>query len=144
MRLAFSLIVSLLLFLLPAAADKRVTLFIGNSAYANFVALPNASTYALAMTKKLQGLGFEVVVGVDLDLETMQQRLQKFKQKLPESDIAALFYSGHGFDVRGTTFLVPVNAKLTGDADVKTQTMTLAKAMAAMSRVARVKLVFID
>lgn len=144
MRLAFSLVLSILLFVSSAAAEKRVALVIGNSAYANFVALPNASNDALAMAKKLQGLGFEVVVGVDVDLQAMQQRLQEFEQKLPDSDIAALFYSGHGFDVKGNSFLVPVNAKLTGDADVKMQTVTLNAAIAAMSRLAQVKLVLID
>jgi uncharacterized caspase-like protein len=144
MRLALGFVLSLLLFVSAAHADKRVALVIGNSAYANFVALPNASNDALAMTKKLQELGFEVVVGIDVDLQAMKQRLQEFEQKLPDSDIAALFYSGHGFQIKSTAFIVPIDSNLGSDPNLNAQAISVTAATAAMSRLARVKLVFLD
>jgi uncharacterized caspase-like protein len=144
MRLALGFILLLLLFVLPAAADKRVALVIGNSSYTSFVALPNATTDAKAMAEKLQGLGFEVIVGVDLDMKAMQQRLKDFEQKLPDSDVAALFYSGHGFLINSTSFVVPIDAVLKQAADIKTEAIAVSTAIAAMTRLARINLVFLD
>ncbi len=144
MRLAFAFVISLLLFVSPAQAEKRVALVIGNSSYTSFVALPNATSDAKAMAEKLRGLGFEVIVGVDLDMKALQQRLKDFEQKLPDSDIATLFYSGHGFQIKNSPYIVPIDAILKEAADIKTQAMTVASAIAAMTSLARVKLVFLD
>jgi uncharacterized caspase-like protein len=144
MRLTLSLLLSLLLFTSTAFAETRVALVIGNSSYANSIALPNASNDALAMAKKFQDLGFEVVVGIDVDRKAMLERLKEFEQKLPGSDVAALFYSGHGFQVRSTNFLVPIDAKLDKKADVKAQTITLTAALNIMAKSAGAKLVFMD
>jgi uncharacterized caspase-like protein len=144
MRLALSFVLSLLLFVSTAAADKRVALVIGNSSYASFVALPNATSDAKAMAEKLQGLGFDVILGVDLDMKAMQQRLRDFEQKLPDSDIAALFYSGHGFQIKSTSFIVPIDATLKDAAHIKAEALTVSAAIAAMTSLARMKLVFLD
>jgi uncharacterized caspase-like protein len=144
MRLALGFVLSLLLFVSTAAADTRVALVIGNSSYSSFVALPNATSDAKAMAEKLQGLGFDVILGVDLDMKAMQQRLRDFEQKLPDSDIAALFYSGHGFQVNSTSFIVPIDATLKDAADIKAEAVTVSSAIAAMTSLARIKLVFLD
>jgi uncharacterized caspase-like protein len=144
MRLAFAFVLSLLLFVSAAHAEKRVALVIGNSSYTSFVALPNATSDAKAMAEKLQGLGFEVIVGVDLDMKATQQRFKDFEQKLPDSDIAALFYSGHGFQIKNGPYIVPIDATLKEAADIKTQAVSVTSAIAAMTSLARVKLVFLD
>jgi uncharacterized caspase-like protein len=144
MRLALGFVLSLLLFVSAAAADKRVALVIGNSSYTSFVALPNATGDAKAMAEKLQGLGFDVIVGVDLDMKALQQRLKDFEQKLPDSDIAALFYSGHGFQIKNTPYIVPIDATLKAAADIKTEAMTVTSAIASMTNLAKIKLVFLD
>jgi uncharacterized caspase-like protein len=144
MRLALGFVLSLWLFVSAAHADKRVALVIGNSSYTSFVALPNATSDAKAMAEKLQGLGFDVIVGGDLDMKAMQQRLKDFEQKLPDSDIAVLFYSGHGFQIKNTPYIVPIDATLKAAADIKTEAMTVTSAIASMTSLAKIKLVFLD
>ena len=85
----------------PALADKRLALVIGNSAYKNAPTLKNPSNDASDMAAALERLGFEVIRGVDLDYQGMRTSVRRFSEKLPSSDVALLFYAGHGLQVAG-------------------------------------------
>ena len=80
----------------PAAAEKRVALVIGNSAYQHTAALKNPSNDATDMAATLQQLGFDVIDGNDLTKEEMEQRIRAFAAKLAGADVGLFFYAGHG------------------------------------------------
>nr|MEC9417184.1 caspase family protein [Pseudomonadota bacterium] len=98
----------LLLSLTSAHAERRVALVIGNSGYANVAELKNPYNDAKGMSDKLTDLGFDVVTGLDLSLRDMRQTVREFIKKLDNADLALFFYAGHGIQVNGENYLVPV------------------------------------
>src|SRR4051794_13666132 len=83
----------------PAAAEKRVALVIGNAAYRNTVTLKNPVNDAGDLARSLGDLGFEVVLGTDLDFQGMRRSLSQFSTKIQGADLALFFYAGHGVQV---------------------------------------------
>lgn len=115
MRLAGVVVVSLALWSLTAvaaSADKRVALVIGNSAYVHAPPLANPRNDAADMAAKLKELGFEVVVGLDLDKAGMERRIRQFAESMADARMALFFYAGHGLQVAGKNYLVPTDAAL--------------------------------
>ncbi|HEX2448692.1 MAG TPA: caspase family protein [Methyloceanibacter sp.] len=102
---------------LPAHAEKRVALVIGNSAYQHTAPLRNPSNDASDMAEKLRALGFEVIDGTNLSKSEMESRIRTFATKLSGADVGLFFYAGHGMQVDGKNFLAPVDASLKSDAD---------------------------
>ena len=115
----------LLLELAPAeAATRRVALVIGNSRYVNAPQLANPGNDArlIAQTLTLQQVGFTLVGGgplLDLDKARFESAVRKFGEALQGADVALFYYSGHGMQVSGTNWLVPVDAKLTRPQDLE-------------------------
>jgi Caspase domain/Domain of unknown function (DUF4189) len=108
----------------PAAAEKRVALVIGNSAYQNVARLDNPRNDAALMGETLVGLGFTLVGGraqLDLDKASMDIAVQNFGRQIQGADVALFYYAGHGVQVSGSNFLVPVSANPTREADVDFQ-----------------------
>ncbi len=128
----------------PAHAEKRVALVIGNSAYRNAPELANPRNDAADMAARLSQLGFSVTQGQDLDLAGMRATVRDFVQQLPGADIAALFYAGHGLQVNGVNYLVPVDAKLAGQDDLEFEAMTMDLVLTSMERNAKVNLIILD
>src|ERR1700746_594944 len=128
-----------------AVADKRVAFVVGNGAYKNVAQLPNPPIDAKAMAGVLRNVGFEVVEGVNLTRDKMTEKLLDFGKKAEGADVAVFYYAGHGIAVNGTNYLLPVDADLKSEADVKLGAainvdLTLEQTMAD----AKVKLVFLD
>jgi hypothetical protein len=98
--------------LLPstANADRRVALVVGNSAYQNAVQLPNPERDAKAVADKLRKLGFVVVEGYDLSHDGFEDTIKDFSKAVRGADIGMFFYAGHGMQVNGRNYLVPVDA----------------------------------
>jgi hypothetical protein len=108
----------------PALADKRVALVIGNSAYVNVPRLTNPANDARLMADTLRKLGFTLVGGgaqVDLSKSGFESALQQFSDALNGADVALFYYAGHGVQVRGSNYLVPVGANPTRESDVDLQ-----------------------
>jgi len=108
----------------PALADKRVALVIGNAAYQNITVLDNPRNDALLMANTLSGLGFTLVGGgaqLDLDKAGLDAAIQKFGRALTGAEVGLFYYAGHGMQLRGSNFLVPVGANPTREADVDFQ-----------------------
>jgi hypothetical protein len=85
----------------PAAAEKRVALVIGNSAYVKAVALPNPKNDALAIAVLLGKTGFDVVdVNTDLGAEAMRRALRDFSEQVRDADVAVVFYGARHGDER--------------------------------------------
>ena len=95
-----------------AVADQRVALVIGNGAYASVRALPNPPNDARAIAKSLRDIGFTVSEGVDLDRATMQKMTRDFLREAARAQIAVIYYAGHGIQIDGRNYLVPVDARL--------------------------------
>lgn len=100
------------------AAEKRVALVIGNSTYANATPLPNPVNDAGAIAKALTAAGFEVILGLDLDKPGFDGKVRDFASALDGADVALFFYAGHGLQVAGRNYLVPVDAKLQKERDL--------------------------
>lgn len=102
-----------------ARADKRVALVIGNGAYVNAPRLPNPPNDAQDVAAALKRTGFEVVLGVDLGKAAMDEAQIRFARVAREADVAIFYYSGHAMQMNGINYLMPVDAKLTDEADLR-------------------------
>jgi uncharacterized caspase-like protein len=108
----------------PAAAEKRVALVVGNSAYQNVRQLDNPRNDATLIAETLSGLGFTLVGGraqLDLDKTALDVDVQNFGRQIQGADVALFYYAGHGVQVNGSNYLVPVGANPTREADVDFQ-----------------------
>src|SRR5258706_7087223 len=128
-----------------AFADKRVAFVVGNGAYKNVAPLPNPAVAAKSMAKLLRNVGFDVVEGANLTGDKMTEKLLEFGKKAEGADVALFFYAGHGIAINGSNYLLPVDADLKSEMDVKLGAainvdVTLEQTMAD----AKVKLVFLD
>jgi uncharacterized caspase-like protein len=128
----------------PAAAEKRVALVIGNSAYQHTASLKNPSNDATDIATKLRALGFDVIDGTDLSKADMESRIRAFADKLQGSDVGLFFYAGHGLAADGRNFLAPVDAKLQSETDLDFEAVELSLVLKQMERNSRVSLVFLD
>ena len=125
------------------AAEKRVALVIGNSAYPN-ARLTNPFNDATGMVKALQGLGFEVIAGFDLTKSDMERRISEFAARLDDADVGLLFYAGHGLQVAQKNYLVPVDARLSDEASVDFEAIPVAFVRKPMELKAKKTLILLD
>ncbi len=119
MALSIFSIISALLIAQPALAEKRVALVVGNSTYQNVPRLGNPANDATAITATLKEAGFDVVDSRrDLKTSEMRRVLREFSDKARDADVAVVYYAGHGIEIDGTNYLIPVDATLERDLDV--------------------------
>jgi uncharacterized membrane protein YgcG len=141
----FLSLICMLFTLNVAKADRRVAFVVGNGAYKNVAQLPNPPVDAKAMAAVLRNVGFEVVEGTNLTRDKMTEKLLDFGKKAQGADIAVFFYAGHGIAISGTNYLLPIDADIKSEMDVKLGAainidLTLDQTMSD----AKVKLVFLD
>lgn len=103
----------------PVIADTRVALVIGNGAYSSTAQLPNPSHDAEDVAASLKRSGFEVLQGIDLRQADMQDLTIRFARAASRADVALFYYSGHAMQYNGVNYLMPVDAVLTDEADLK-------------------------
>ena len=112
------LVLFLLLWSSVAHAERRVALVIGNGAYTKVPSLNNPKNDAAAMEEMFKAAGFDKVVrGNDLGVTAMRRALRDFSDTAHDADIAVVFYAGHGIEVSGTNYLIPIDATLEQDID---------------------------
>lgn len=127
-----------------AAAEKRVALVMGNGAYAHADKLPNPANDATAMKAALEALGFEVTLAVDLPrLETLEA-LDRFAGALPGAEAALFYYSGHGMQIDGTNFLLPVDVEAKSERSVRYGSIDISEIVRDMEAAADVSIVVLD
>ena len=124
MRIPAGLIAFLLLCLVsqPAAADRRVALVIGNGAYLHAPHLPNPPHDAEDVAAALKRTGFETIVGLDLDKNKMEDAAIRFARAARNADVAIFYYSGHALQYAGVNYLIPIDAELADEADLRRAT----------------------
>ena len=138
------LVGSLLMLATPVLAAQRVALVIGNAAYAHVPRLSNPPNDAEAISASLGRLGFTVTRLADAGMAELIKGLRAFKSAARGSEIALVFYSGHGIEVDKRNFLVPVDARLASADDVEYEAVSLDLVMRAVGRNSGLGLVILD
>ena len=139
------ILLTLVLGATPLLAEKRVALVIGNSTYGNVPKLPNPSNDAEAVGILLKSAGFEVVeMRRDLSIADMRRAINNFSDLTQNAETAVVFYAGHGIEVDGVNYLVPVDAKLGRDLDVEDETISLDRILRVLEPAKRLRLVILD
>lgn len=127
-----------------ASDEKRVALIIGNGAYVNAPTLANPKNDAEDMAAALKRLGFTVILGIDLDKRAMDRKILEFAGALSGAETGVFHYSGHGLQVAGVNYLVPVDAALESAAALDFEAVRLDLIQRTMEREAKTNILFLD
>ena len=123
----------------------RVALVIGNSDYAHYSDLQNPSHDADDMAQALRALGFTVVTGADLGLEAMNGAVDAFIGQLRSNTVALFFYAGHGAQVDGVNYLIPVDQRIQAAYQIQSRALDVEEVLRGMQASgSRVNLLFLD
>jgi len=125
-------------------AQKRVALVVGNSAYQSTPALTNPRHDATDMSAALKKLGFQVVEGFDLDKSSFDRKVRDFADTMAGAKVGVFFYAGHGLQVAGHNYLVPVDAKLSTAAALDWEMVRLDLVQRTMERETETNVIFLD
>jgi uncharacterized caspase-like protein len=123
---------------------RRIALVIGNSAYRAATALGNPKRDTELVARTLRSTGFEVTLVSDLGRDRFLAALQSFARDVREADWAVVYFAGHGIEIDGVNYLVPVDARLETDRDVKLEAISLEQVLAAAEGAHRLRLVLLD
>jgi uncharacterized caspase-like protein len=128
----------------PSYAVDRVALVIGNGAYQKVPALPNPSRDSTDIARSLERLGFQVTLMNNATASDMRKALVDFGRKSDGSDIALVFFAGHGMEVGGENWLIPIDAELRSDTDVESEAVSLRSVNLQVAKSRRLGLVILD
>jgi hypothetical protein len=146
-RLGAALLWVLLALSLPlsvAHADKRVALFIGNSAYQNTAALSNPANDSGDIAAALRKIGFTVLLEQNLTKRGMEDAITRFSRLAQDADAALFFYAGHGMQYRGSNYLMPVDARLEDEFKLTFELTRLDDVLFGLERARGVKILILD
>jgi uncharacterized caspase-like protein/uncharacterized protein YraI len=127
-----------------AWAQSRVALVIGNSTYQNASPLPNPSNDARAIAAKLTAIGFDVALHENLDGQAFRVALGEFSEKALNADLVLVFYAGHGIELNGQNYLIPVDAKMKSEATAQFEAIPLEQVMGPVREAGKLGLVMLD
>jgi uncharacterized caspase-like protein len=129
----------------PALAQKRVALVIGNSSYEKVAGLGNPANDAGLMADTFKSAGFESVdLRRNLKIVDMRRALRDFVDKTRDADVAVIYYAGHGIEVDGINYLIPVDALLERDIDIYDEALSLDRVLVAIEPARQLRLVILD
>ena len=132
---------------ISAHAEKRVALVLGNSAYAD-APLSNPVNDATLIAETLRNLDFDVIEKKDVDQKEMKRAIREFGERLEQSGqdtVGLFFYAGHGIQVDGVNYLVPVNAQISKESDVNIEAVSAQAVLATINYARnRLNMVIID
>ena len=129
---------------IPAFAQQRVALVIGDSNYQHAPRLPNPANDAAAVAGMFQDAGFQVVLKRDVGITDMRRALRDFSDLSRNADVAVIYFAGHGIEVDGDNYLVPVDAVLERDIDVDDETVSLDRFLRVLEPAKQLRLVILD
>src|SRR5690348_12952326 len=145
LRSIVSLIFAVWLGCASAHAEKRVALVIGNSAYKSAPRLANPVNDAALVGGMFRKAGFDNVdVKLDLNAADMRRSLREFASRTRDAEVAVIYYAGHGIELDGTNYLIPVDATLETDGDVLDETIALDRVLFAVESAKQLRLVILD
>jgi hypothetical protein len=129
----------------PAFAEKRVALVLGNSAYRNVAPLANPVNDSARIAATLKEAGFDVVDSRrDLPAAETRRALRDFADRARDADIAVVYYAGHGIEVDGANYLIPVDARLERETDIYDEGLSLDRILIAIEPAKKLRLVILD
>jgi tetratricopeptide (TPR) repeat protein len=127
-----------------APIGRRVALVIGNSAYKSVTALPNPKNDAMLVAAELTRVGFEVIQRYDLGGDDMRHALGEFEDKATGAEWALVYYAGHGMELSGKNWLIPVDAKLQRSSDMADEAVPLDRVLERLSVAKTLRIVVLD
>jgi uncharacterized caspase-like protein len=131
----------------PAFAGDRLALVIGNSAYQNTPALPNPTKDAQAIAARFKEVGFKVISAhYDVTNVAFKRAIRDFEDAVASSDpeVIVIYYAGHGIEIGGTNYMLPVDAKLASTRDAHDEAITLDRLLEATEGAKQLSLVILD
>jgi uncharacterized caspase-like protein len=144
LRLVWTGLIALLLGSFQALADTRVALVVGNATYANTTVLPNTRNDARAVAAKLTSIGFDVSLYEDLDGQAFRVALGDFSEKALNADLAVVYYAGHGIEMNGQNYLIPIDAKMRSESTAAFETVPLEQVLGAVREAGVLGMVMLD
>jgi uncharacterized caspase-like protein len=129
---------------MTASAEKRVALIIGNSQYQSAQFLLNPKRDAKAVADALQEIGFQVELRTDLDRDAMFEALRTFRDQADKADWALIYFAGHGIAIDKTNYLIPTNARLQDEFDVKHEAVSEQDLLDTLSGAKALRLLVLD
>jgi uncharacterized caspase-like protein len=129
---------------LPATAQTKVALVIGNASYTHAQALANPSNDAKAVADKLQGIGFDVALYQNLNGQDFRKALGVFSEKALNADLVVVFYAGHGIEMEGQNYLIPVDAEMKSEATAQFEAVPLEQVLSTVRNARKLGLVMLD
>lgn len=136
-------ILLMMMIALPALAEKRIALVIGNSGYDRIGRLPNATSDARLISSSMRGMDFDVTTLTDLSEDAMGEAIDRFTKDALTADVAAVYFAGHGVQKDGVNYLMPTDARLRSAAAIAREGIALNQIMDALTPVP-VSLIFLD
>ncbi|OKO75284.1 caspase family protein [Bradyrhizobium sp. AS23.2] len=128
----------------PATPGKHMALVIGNGAYAHVKALPNPPNDARAVAKSLRDIGFTVSEGVDLNRIAMRKVTRDFLREAARAQVAVVYYAGHGVQVDGRNYLIPVDVELKAGSSMTEAMIDMDTIMAGLDDQVRTNILIFD
>ncbi len=140
-----ALVIAVIVSLAPAVLRaQNVALVIGNSEYTAVPVLDNPRNDAVAVTEALRKQGFEVMQRLDLDRFEMRDALREFRTMADGAEVALVYYSGHGIEISGTNFLIPVDARLEDERDAGLEMVQADQVLRQISGARTLKMMVLD
>ena len=128
-----------------ALAERRVALVVGNSNYSAVPTLPNPSRDANAVAKMFKDAGFQTIeTYLDVGNLDFKRAIRKFEDTAVEADIAVLYYAGHGIEIGGTNYLIPIDAKLASDRDAPDEAIPLDRLVLSADGAKKLRVIILD
>ncbi|MBR0721311.1 caspase family protein [Bradyrhizobium manausense] len=127
-----------------ATESRRVALVIGNGAYRNVPTLTNPPNDASDIAAALSRLGFTVALATNAGFDDMRRRLIAFGRDAAGADMAAVYFAGHGMEINGENWLIPIDAELKRDTDAANEAINLQSVMLQVSNTTSLGLVILD
>ncbi len=127
-----------------AQKEKRIALVISNSGYQHATRLSNPYNDAVAVSEKFKAAGYNVDLRHDLSNIEMRRALREFTLASRSADTAVFYFAGHGFEVSGTNYLIPVDAKLQTDLDVEDEALSLERIVKSLEPAKKLRLIILD
>lgn len=128
----------------PAFSERRVAMVIGNSDYQHATRLPNPQNDARAIGEKLKSIGFEVFLHENLGGQDFRVALGGFAEEALRADLAVVFYAGHGIEMGGRNYLIPIDAKMTSEATAQFEAVSLDGILSTVRNAGKLGLVMLD
>ena len=129
---------------LTLAASDRVALVLGLADYKHIVPLANTKNDAEGLAETLTDIGFDVTLGIDLTEAELRAKMKDFAFRSETADLALIYFAGHGIQVQGENFLIPIDSAPRSNRDVQRQSVSLTEMLEVVDKARVMRIVILD